>query len=145
MFTGFAWNPVGVAFVDTRFADFARVIGTYGVSGATLLFSGMIMLLVAEPRRKRLIWVGVALAGAVMIAHFTRGEPLAAPALPVRIVQPNLGQQDKWREGLEERHFARLRRLSGPAGGDALPFVWPRAAGPPHPPDGRTTPHPRRP
>src|SRR3546814_4866929 len=34
MFTGFAWNPVGVAFVDTRFADFARVIGTYGVSGA---------------------------------------------------------------------------------------------------------------
>src|SRR3546814_21125087 len=80
MFTGFAWNPVGVAFVDTRFADFARVIGSYGVSGATLLFSGMIMLLVAEPRRKRLIWVGVALAGAVMIAPVTRGEPIAAPA-----------------------------------------------------------------
>src|SRR3546814_5962812 len=97
MFTGFAWNPVGVAFVDTRFADFARVIGTYGVSGATLLFSGMIMLLVAEPRRKRLIWVGVALAGAVMIAHFTRGEPLAAPDLPVRIVQPNIGQRSEER------------------------------------------------
>src|SRR3546814_18458840 len=97
MFTGFAWNPVGVAFVDTRFVDFARVIGTYGVSGATLLFSGMIMLLVAEPRRKRLIWVGVALAGAVMIAHFTRGEPLAAPDRPGRILKPHTGKPDKCR------------------------------------------------
>src|SRR3546814_704393 len=39
MFTGFAWNPVGVAFVDTRFADFARVIGTYGDRKSTRLNS----------------------------------------------------------------------------------------------------------
>src|SRR3546814_19181930 len=63
-----------------------------------------------------------------MIAHFTRCEPLAAPDLPVRIVQPNIGQQDKWREGFEERNFARLRRLSGQAGEEPRLLLWPEAA-----------------
>src|SRR3546814_4484341 len=63
-----------------------------------------------------------------MIAHFTRCEPLAAPDLPVRIVQPNIGQQDKWREGFEERNFPLLRRLSGHAGDEPRVLLWPGAA-----------------
>lgn len=128
MFTGFAWNPVGVAMVDTGFGDFAKVIGTYGVSGAVMLFSGVILLLFTEPRRMRLIPLAAALSGAVMVAYFIGGEPLDAPDLRVRIVQPNIGQQDKWKEGFEARNFERLRRLSGQPGGAPRLLLWPEAA-----------------
>jgi apolipoprotein N-acyltransferase len=48
----------------------------------------------------------------------------------VRIVQPNIGQEDKWRPGLEDEAYARLGRLS--AGGAAAPrlLLWPEVAVP---------------
>src|SRR6476660_6994251 len=40
MFTGFSWNPVGVALVDTGMRGSTRLIGTYGLSGLLVLVSG---------------------------------------------------------------------------------------------------------
>ena len=51
----------------------------------------------------------------------------AGPAL--RIVQPNIGQQDKWREGFERRESgAASKRLSTSAGGEPRLLLWPEAA-----------------
>jgi apolipoprotein N-acyltransferase len=53
---------------------------------------------------------------------------LAAPDLPVRIVQPNIGQEEKWSPGFEAETLRRLARLSRT--GDRRPrlLLWPEAA-----------------
>jgi apolipoprotein N-acyltransferase len=42
LFTGFAWNPLGVVLLDTPASAFARWIGTYGLSGLVVLAAGLI-------------------------------------------------------------------------------------------------------
>jgi apolipoprotein N-acyltransferase len=54
--------------------------------------------------------------------------PLPSRAVPLRIVQPNIGQQDKWQEGFEARNFARLERLSGSTDPRPRLLLWPEAA-----------------
>jgi apolipoprotein N-acyltransferase len=56
----------------------------------------------------------------------------AVPADPLtvrnlRIVQPNIGQEDKWRPGFEEEAARRLALLSGRPGEPRL-LLWPEAA-----------------
>ena len=127
LFTGFAWNPLGVALVGTPLADSARLIGTYGLSGLTALLSGAILLAASRDWRAGIKVAG--LAGAVAAAGFLAGDHLAAPAgPPVRIVQPNIGQQDKWREGFEEENLARLARLSRWERSEPRLLLWPEAA-----------------
>jgi len=46
------------------------------------------------------------------------------------VVQPNIDQQDKWREGFEERNFARLARLTGKPTAEPRIILWPEAAVP---------------
>src|SRR3954454_8970086 len=40
LFTGFAWNPIGVALLATPFSRAAPLVGTYGLSGITILLAG---------------------------------------------------------------------------------------------------------
>ena len=40
MFTGFAWNPVGVVLVPTPLLKLSALIGTYGLSTLVVLLSG---------------------------------------------------------------------------------------------------------
>lgn len=127
MFTGFAWNPVGVALLPTPVARLATLVGTYGLSGVAVLLSGVLFLLL------RRAWVSAAavlasVAAAAGLVAATSPSALARPSLPLRIVQPNIGQQDKWTPGFEARNFARLARLSAaPAPGPRL-LLWPEAA-----------------
>jgi apolipoprotein N-acyltransferase len=44
MFTGFAWNPLGVTLVDTAWRGSAHLIGTYGLSAAVVLFAACLWL-----------------------------------------------------------------------------------------------------
>ena len=126
MFTGFAWNPLSVALLPTPVARVAPWIGTYGLSGVAALLSGVLLILWSRRWRS-----GGILLGSIAVA--TAFAFLASPATPpatgpvVRIVQPNIGQQDKWREGFEDENMARLRKLS--AGGPAPRLLlWPEAA-----------------
>jgi apolipoprotein N-acyltransferase len=127
MFTGFAWNPVGVALLPTPLSRLATLIGTYGLSGITVLLAGILLL--AFHRRWK---AGAVIAGTVALAtllvFLTAPAPLSAPAVPLRIVQPNIGQQDKWKAGFEERNFARHKRLTGPASQAPRLILWPEAA-----------------
>ena len=45
MFTGFAWNPVGVSLVDTPWRSTLPTIGTYGLSMLVVLAGGGLWLL----------------------------------------------------------------------------------------------------
>jgi apolipoprotein N-acyltransferase len=53
-------------------------------------------------------------------------DPLTARN--VRIVQPNIGQQDKWRPGFDEEAERRLAQLSGPPVSEPRLLLWPEAA-----------------
>ena len=127
MFTGFAWNPLGVSLLATPASWTARWIGTYGLSGVTALLSGALLLLAARAWRSAGILAGAVALGA-LAASLTSGGPAGNSGTALRIVQPNIGQQDKWREGFEAENMARLARLSAGASNMPRLLLWPEAA-----------------
>jgi apolipoprotein N-acyltransferase len=125
IFTGFAWNPVGVTLADTHLLNTATVIGTYGLSALVILTGGMLWLLFRKEWR-----VGGGLLALIVALHFIP-RPALAPAknASIRVVQPNIGQQDKWRPGFSEIAAQTLAKLSmQPGGGRPRLLFWPEAA-----------------
>jgi len=126
LFTGFAWNPIGVIWVGVGgVAGLAAFIGTYGLGAFTILAGGALYQLA---RRQ---WLR-ALASAfpillLALLPLRPGAPPAASGPLVRIVQPNIGQQDKWSPTFAARNEARLGRLSS-GGNPAAILIWPEAA-----------------
>ena len=145
MFTGFAWNPIGVVLVDTPLIGAARTVGTYGLS---LLVAALgAGLWAAAHRQWRPLAAAVAapvllsalpappeaapsLAPAARIPGAPDGEDLGGSVLmrPVRIVQPNIGQQDKWRPGFEQEAYRRLESLTVKGQPVQRLIFWPEAA-----------------
>ncbi|HVM36900.1 MAG TPA: apolipoprotein N-acyltransferase [Sphingomicrobium sp.] len=128
MFTGFAWNPVGVVLVPTPLLGTSALIGTYGLSILVVLLGGAIWL----ELHRRFLRVVLILAGVALLWALPAAKVAEEPTVvrPVRIVQPNIGQQDKWRPGFSEEAARRLAGLSAPRHPDAGPrlLLWPEAA-----------------
>ena len=126
IFTGFAWNPVAVTLVDTPLRGLSAGIGTYGLSGLLVLAGGLAWL--ASRRHFKPALAG---AAAIFLAaiFFWPSAPLHSTELkPIRIVQPNIGQADKWREGFADEAAARLANLSLPKAEQRRLLLWPEAA-----------------
>jgi apolipoprotein N-acyltransferase len=127
LFTGFAWNPLGVTLLPTGIAIAATLIGTYGLGALTLLAAGALLLALRRQLRP-----AAALAAPLALLALW-GILAPAPATPpgaprIRIVQPNIGQDEKYSPQLEEAHFRTLAALSGrPRPAPRLLF-WPEAA-----------------
>lgn len=145
MFTGFAWNPVGVALVDTPLIGGSRIIGTYGLSALVALIGGSLWLavrrdwhpLTAVAAACVLLWaipapgeVPPTLAPPRSIPNAQAGEDIGGRVLmrPIRIVQPNIGQQDKWRAGFEDEAYRRLEALTIKGEAAQRLIFWPEAA-----------------
>ncbi|HEU4967920.1 MAG TPA: apolipoprotein N-acyltransferase [Sphingomonas sp.] len=124
LFTGFAWNPLAAIWVPVLpVAQAAQWIGTYGLSGLTVLAAGGLALLVN--RR----WIGAPLIAPLPVLALLLWPGTAAPGpLTVRIVQPNVSQDEKQDIDSQADHIRQLVRMSGPPG--ALPrlLLWPEAA-----------------
>ncbi len=127
MFTGFPWNPAAAVLADTPLIQTGALIGTYGVSMLAVLLGGLLWL---ETQRKYLEGLVI---GAVMFLLWVLpssrvpADPLAAKS--IRVVQPNIGQQDKWRPGFSDEAARRLAALSArPGGGRPRLLFWPEAA-----------------
>ncbi|MEA3054547.1 MAG: apolipoprotein N-acyltransferase [Sphingomonadales bacterium] len=127
LFTGFAWNPLGVSLVATPLAYGSRIVGTYGLSGLAALAAGTLLLLgLRRWRPAASVAAGTALVAAIGLA--AGGQVEAPPGPALRIVQPNIGQQDKWREGFEDENLGRLARLSHWGKDEPRLLLWPEAA-----------------
>ncbi|MBX3560292.1 MAG: apolipoprotein N-acyltransferase [Sphingomonas sp.] len=128
MFTGFAWNPVAVALMPSGLAGLARWIGTYGLSGVAVLMGGAFLLVLRGART----------AGAIAMLAVIGGGTLAWMAVPalsgagplIRVVQPDIGQQNKWDPNFEAENFRRLARLTGEPSDTPRLILWPEAATP---------------
>ena len=131
VFTGFAWNPVGVALLDSGLAAPAIWIGTYGVSGLLVLFAGAFFLAVRGGVERRpaaiLLLAAFASAGAAWLFAPTIDSPYK-PGPAVRIVQPNIGQEQKWSPEFAARNMARLGELSRTDRPGPRLLIWPEAA-----------------
>src|SRR4051794_33351304 len=126
MFTGFPWNPAAAVLSPTPLITITPLIGTYGLSGLVVLLGGAIWL---EYYRKWLPLVVIVAATAflwLLPSSSVPADPLTVRN--IRIVQPNIGQEDKWRAGFAAEAARRLAMLSGPATGDPRLLLWPEAA-----------------
>jgi apolipoprotein N-acyltransferase len=127
IFTGFAWNPVAAAMVPTPLIKISALIGTYALSGLTILLGSIIWL---EIRRRWLPSALIVLAAVILWlipSSSVPDDPLTIR--PIRVVQPNIGQQDKWRPGFADQAAQRLAALSVSPGGERPRLLfWPEAA-----------------
>jgi apolipoprotein N-acyltransferase len=128
MFTGFAWNPVGVSMLPTSVSRLSTMVGTYGLSGAAVMLAGVLLLLVERALRQAAATLG-AVAAATALAWLAGGSAISQTApVTLHIVQPNIGQENKWAEGFEALNFERLRRLSARSAPEPRLLLWPEAA-----------------
>lgn len=137
VFTGFAWNPLGVMllgpFEGQGLAMLARWIGTYGLSGVAVLLACGIEAVAAPgrfARRGRTIAAAVLLAAlAPMVVAGTIPAPQGR--LPFTLVQPNIPQEDIDNPAAFERQFIKTARLSLPLRPDERRLVlWPESGVP---------------
>ena len=126
MFTGFAWNPLGVSLLPTPVARIAPWVGTYGLSGVAALIAGALVIVWSRRWRSAgMLLGGIGVATGLAFLASAPAPDATGPVL--RIVQPNIGQQDKWRDGFLEKNMARLRTLSNGGPAPRL-LLWPEAA-----------------
>jgi apolipoprotein N-acyltransferase len=127
MFTGFSWNPIAVTLVDTPLRDASTVLGTYGLSVLVTLIGSALWLLA------RRAWKPAAatITAIVLLGVSTLSIQVTQPSGPrrdIRVVQPNIGQQDKWRPGFEDEAYRRLYALTIKGPPKTRMIFWPEAA-----------------
>jgi apolipoprotein N-acyltransferase len=126
MFTGFPWNPAAAVLVPTPLIKVGSLIGTYGLSGLVVLLGGAIWLEYYRKWLPLVVIVGVTVLMWVLPSSPVPPDPLAL--LNVRVVQPNIGEQDLWRPGFGEEAARRLATLSAPRSGEPRLLLWPESA-----------------
>src|SRR6476469_2309835 len=126
MFTGFPWNPVAAVLAPTPLITVTPLVGTHGLSGIVILLGGAIWLEYYKKWLPLVVILGVTLLLWLLPSSPVPADPLAV--MNIRIVQPNIGQQDKWRPGFDDEAARRLAALSGGPAADARLLLWPEAA-----------------
>ena len=126
MFTGFPWNPAAAVLVPTPLLGIAPLIGTYALSGLVVLLGGAVWLEMYRKWLPLVIIFSATLLLWVLPSSSVPADPLTVRK--VRIVQPNIGQEDKWRPGFDDEAERRLAQLSGPPTNEPRLLLWPEAA-----------------
>jgi apolipoprotein N-acyltransferase len=127
LFTGFAWNPLGTAWLALPpIARSASVIGAYGLSGVFIIAAGALWF-AARRQWRPALGVAVALAVVAISCIVMSSTPVGSGIL-VRIVQPNIGQDEKYDLEQVARHERIYLRLSGKPGSRPRLLLWPEDA-----------------
>lgn len=141
-FSGFPWNLVGSvwSFSDAMMQP-AAFIGTYGLSLLTIVAAAMPAALVPdEPRAGRAAGRLPLLAALAVLVLLGAGGGLrlglagpseTVPDVRLRLVQPNIPQEEKWKPELRGQHFlSQLRMGALPAEPPPTHVIWAEAAAP---------------
>src|SRR5262249_26985349 len=138
LLSGFPWDLAGytLAFSDAL-NQYAAIGGIWGLSLLTVAVAAMPAVLGGTPPRTAPVDCGAAalvapllyVGGAVRLAG---AEDVAVPHVLVRIVQPNIAQTLKWKEGVQEQNVALHRQLTivVPGEENVTAAIWPETAVP---------------
>lgn len=141
LLTGFPWTAPGLA-VDGM-GSFAQSASLIGMPGLTLLIVLWAMLpalfgCAARPREWAVALVLLALLPGLWLWGHLRlsgDDDKAVAGVALRIVQPNIAQDAKWRPERERENFDRLKRLSTQATAerpnginDISVVIWPESS-----------------
>ncbi|MDF7773808.1 apolipoprotein N-acyltransferase [Sphingomonas sp. AOB5] len=123
MFTGYPWNPLGVAWLATPVAQSATMLGTYALSGVMVIAAGALYLAAHRDFRT----AGAFVAVPVLLSLVSLPFEITAPSTTahVRVVQPNIGQDAVQLPDYNERVLAKQIEWSGRAGTIPRLVVWP--------------------
>ncbi|WP_137752003.1 apolipoprotein N-acyltransferase [Sphingopyxis sp. L1A2A] len=160
VFTGFAWNPLSAIIAPmTPMLSTTRLVGTYGMSAIVMLAAGFVVVQAAQwlPAWRRalgpslkdgtfpsIILGGILVAAAVITLVFAQASAVGnlvdttvnaadspqPKTIPITVVQPNVGQADKWVGAKADANFAKLARLTAPKDDTPRLILWPEAAVP---------------
>jgi apolipoprotein N-acyltransferase len=103
--TGFAWNPLGAAWLALPgLRQLAQFGGALSLSALMVLAGGGLGLLIQRQWRG-----GVALlatvAGLALAALALEAAPVASDGPLIHLIQPNIGQDQRYVEGAQEAHL----------------------------------------
>ncbi|MBX9814846.1 MAG: apolipoprotein N-acyltransferase [Proteobacteria bacterium SG_bin5] len=126
--TGYPWPPLASLWVPIRgVAQLAAWVGTYALSGLTVVLAGALLLL-AE-RRWRAAAVGLPLVLLLaLVPPRVPQAPMPDAAPRVRAVQPDLPEEERPGPDYAEHNLQALERLSGRPGAAPRLIVWPEGA-----------------
>jgi apolipoprotein N-acyltransferase len=136
VFTGFAWNPLGIIAVGDM-ASPAILVGSYGLSAMVVAAAGLLLLLMSNKwRDAALLAVPLMLVSGVSLFIFTaesvtaaiNGKVIGKQRPDITVVQPNMSQIDKYTPGYEAINFSRHARHSRPKGDQPRILLWTEAA-----------------
>lgn len=136
--TGFPWDLAGytLSFSDAL-NQYAALGGIWGLSLLAVAVSAMPAVLGESPRRTALAACGAAALVALLLYlggtwRLATAEDVAVPHVLLRLVQPNIAQTLKWKEGVQEQNVALHRQLTiaVPGGENVTAAIWPETAVP---------------
>ena len=140
--------------------NYLAIVGTYGVSGIVILWCGLVAAWIersvilrafkardiGDPRAKaghddspsRLddgLFGGIIALFGLLLAIYVAGFFIPSHSakqreIPITVVQPNVGQEDKWEGSKADANFAKLARLTTPKDAKPRLILWPEAAVP---------------
>lgn len=131
MLTGYPWNPLAAIWLPLiGVARSTSLIGTYALGGLSVVVAGACLLLVTQQRWKLAAPV---LAVSALLALNGIDMPVTAPAIAadtprIRVIQPNLDQEERPRDDYAEANLAAIARHMGTPGPAPRLIVWPEGA-----------------
>lgn len=132
LFTGYAWDPLAVIWVPAPVVpQLAAFVGTYALSGLTVVVAGGLLLLV----QARATWLSrpALIGGAALVAVLLTLGDLTKPAPVVdlrpdaprlHVVQPNIAQDTRGADDAEPALRALIARSGRPGAYPRL-VIWP--------------------
>jgi apolipoprotein N-acyltransferase len=144
LFTGFPWNTLGMALgQDLWLMQGASVLGLYGLTVlAVLICAAPAVIATGATRRERALAPALALAGLALLGAFGWWRVPSSPTPSVagvrlRLMQPNLPQDAKFRpenrDEIMRRYLTLSDRATSPRSkgiADVTHLVWPESAFP---------------
>jgi apolipoprotein N-acyltransferase len=138
-FTGFPWNLYGYGVYDLMaLTQIVSVVGIHGLTLFVVFFSASLAFIIIndKPARKKATMAASLFVLSFLLIVFGHIRALQNPtkldeATMIRLVQPNIAQQDKWKPELALKNLGTLLNLSIADEANAnmnTMIIWPETA-----------------
>ena len=131
LLTGFPWNIVGYAWEDSSIVlQSVSVVGIYGLGLFTFLATTSLFLVFKNINYAIYSLIPILILfvyGAIRLYNI---EESNTKVVQVRVVQPNIAQNEKWNSNLKSRHLNKLISLSIKDNRPKAPdiIIWPESS-----------------